>query len=393
MKKEKKLLILSLVSIVVVSTFAIYTAFKEPPTWQKTFGGPDNETGFMSINSVKLGYISLGTITISNDTDVYLISLDENGNVKWENSFGGLGKDYGYSIHRDLGGGYAIVGKTNSYGAGQYDAWLVNIDENGTPKWNITYGGPGNDSAYSFKTTQDSGFILAGSSTSLGLNGSDVYVIKTNQKGALQWQETFGGSGNEWGKSVLQMQNGSYWVLGSTNSSFANYDFYLLNLDSKGRLMLNKTFGGANDDFGDTVIGTEDNNLLLSGLTNSSGAGAFDTLIIKTDTYGNQIWNRTFGGPGNDSATFIRETDDGGYILIGDTNSFGAGGFDIFVVKFNNAGLQQWNRTFGGPGNDYAHFILETLDNGYLLTGTTNSTGAGGNDIILIKMDSLGQVK
>lgn len=393
MKKEKKLLIISLISIVAVSTLAIYISIKEPPTWQKTFGGPDNETGFMSISAITFGYISLGSKTISNDTDVYLINLDQYGNITWENTFGGPGKDYGYSIRRNLGGGYAIAGRTNSYGSGQYDAWLVNIDENGTPKWNMTYGGPGNDSAYSFKTTSDSGYILAGDTTSFGSIGSDAYIVKTNQKGEMQWQKMFGGNGNEWSKSVLQLQNGSYWALGSTNSFSKNYDFYLLNLDPKGHLMLNKRFGGANDDFGDTVIETRDNNLLLSGLTNSSGAGGFDALVIKTDMHGNQIWNRTFGGPGNDSATFIRETNDGGYILIGDTTSFGAGGVDIFVVKLNRAGLQEWNQTFGGSGNEYAHFILETLDNGYLLTGTTNSTGSGGNDIIIIKMDSQGQVK
>ena len=391
MNKEKKLLVLSIIVIIVVSGFILYNLSQKTPVWQKIYKGPDNETGHSVINAFKGGYLALGNKEISGDTDVYLLRVNALGNQTWETTLGGPGDDYGYSLRQSLARKYIFVGKTSSYGAGGYDAWFVNVEEDGTPSFNVTYGGSGDDAAYSFKQTKDSRYIITGKTSSFGSVLGDVYLLKVNPNGVMQWQKSFGGPGTDWGKSVLQSENANYWVLGSTNSyGYGGYDFYLVETNPEGSLVLSKTFGGTGDDFGDTIVENIDGSFILTGKTNSSGKGSFDALIIKIDSYGNQTWNKTFGGSGNESATFSRETDDRGFLIIGDTTSYGAGGSDIFVLKTDYEGNVEWNKTFGGPGNDYASFILETFDRGYLLIGTTIPPKNGTRDIMMIKMDLKG---
>ncbi|NYB51556.1 MAG: hypothetical protein HVN35_03185 [Methanobacteriaceae archaeon] len=393
MNKEKRLLILSFIVIIGVSFFVYYDITKPTPTWIKTYGSSDNETGYMVINAIKNGYIALGSREISSDTEVYLMDLNTLGVTSRQNTFGGNGNDYGYSLRRALSGGYILIGKTNSYGLGNYDAWFVKVNEDMKPAYNVTYGGAGNDAVYSFKETKDSRYILAGNTTSFGSGSSDVYLLKVDPNGQMQWQQVFGGSGEEWGKSVLQSQNANYWILGSTNSyGSGGYDFYLVETNPEGSLIMNKTFGGIGDDYGDSIVENVDGSFLLTGSTNSIGSGQFDALIIKTDQFGNEIWNKTFGGEKDDIVTFSRETADHGYLIIGNTNSFGSGKIDMFVMKTDRSGNIEWNKTFGGYGDDYASFILETADNGYLLIGTTTSTANGFKSIILVKMDSNGTV-
>jgi hypothetical protein len=152
----------------------------------------------------------------------------------------------------------------------------------------------------------------------------------------------------------------------------------------------NKTFGGTNDDTAYSVRQTSDGGFILAGWTESYGAGKKDAWLIKTDANGGEQWNKTFGRKGDDAANSVRQTSDGGYIISGYTESYGAGKHDVWLIKTDAAGNQQWNKTFGGTRNDWANSVQQTKDGGYIIAGETNSDVAGDTDVCLVKTDSNG---
>ncbi len=169
-----------------------------------------------------------------------------------------------------------------------------------------------------------------------------------------RWSSTFGGSDEDFGQSVQETRDGGYIIAGSTRSYGAGlWDVYLVKVDPEGNEMWSSTFGGANDDRGWSVQETSDGGYIIAGETNSSGAGGSDVYIVKVDPQGGETWSSTFGGPEDDVGYSIQETRDGGYIVAGFTYSFGAGGTDVYLVKVDSQGREEWNGTLGGSEDDY----------------------------------------
>ena len=202
-----------------------------------------------------------------------------------------------------------------------------------------------------------------------------------------EWDKTFGGTHRDMASSVQQTADGGYILAGLTGSYGAgDYDFWLVKTDSNGNEQWNRTFGGTDDDMARSVQQTADGGYILAGGTESYGAGDYDFWLVKTDSNGNEQWNRTFGGTDDDMARSVQQTADGGYILAGGTESYGAGDYDFWLVKTDSNGNEQWNRTFGGTDDDMARSVQQTADGGYILAGDTCSYGAGGVDFWLIKV-------
>lgn len=147
-----------------------------------------------------------------------------------------------------------------------------------------------------------------------------------------------------------------------------------------------RTFDGSGDDWASSVRQTSDGGYVLAGSTNSFGAGGDDFWLVKTDAQGNKEWSRTFGGSSSDLAYSVQQTSDSGYILAGYTWSFGAGSKDFWLVKTDVAGNKEWDRTFGGLVSDRAYSVQQTADGGYILAGGTGSFGAGCCDFWLVKV-------
>jgi hypothetical protein len=195
-------------------------------------------------------------------------------------------------------GGYVPVGRTDSFGAGSWDFWLVKTDALGVMQWNRTYGGAHYDYAFSVVQTTDGGYAMAGYTQSFGAGSSDAWLVKTDSSGNVQWSRTYGGTDSDDAWSVVQTADGGYALAGQQRSltTAGWYDFWLVKTDANGNMQWNKTYGRINWDIAYSVVQTKDGGYVLAGSTESPGA--FDAWLVKTDENGNIQWNKTYGGPG-----------------------------------------------------------------------------------------------
>jgi len=259
-----------------------------------------------------------------------------------------------------------------------------------TEEWNRTFGGPAEDCGYLVQQTTDGGCILAGYTRSYGAGMVDAWLVKTDSRGNEEWNKTFGGPSFDAANSVQQTSDGGYILAGYTSSPYAANDFWLVKTDSSGNEEWNKTFGGSFGEVANSVQQTSDGGYILAGYTLSYGAGGMDFWLVKTDSTGNKEWDNTFGGYDWEEANSVQQTSDGGYILAGWTNSYGGGSHDFWLVKTDSSGSEEWNKTFEDTGYERANSVQQTSDGGYILAGYTGLWGGGDCDFWLVKTDSNG---
>jgi hypothetical protein len=370
--------------------FPSFSISPPPPTlqpWDKTFGGSGNDWGFSVQQTSDGGFIILGETRSfgAGESDVWLIKTDANGNKLWDQTFGGSRDDGGVSVQQTSDGGYILVGSTHSFGSGYYDVWLIKADANGNKLWDRTFGGGKDDYGLSVQQTSDGGYILVGRTVSFGAGDGDVWLIKTDGNGNKLWDRTLGGSRDDWGRSVQQTNDGGYILVGATYSfGSGNYDVWLIKTNANGNKLWDRTFGGSGDDYGYSVQQTNDSGYILLGTSKFGGDYGFR--LIKTDANGNELWDKAFGGSKDDWGRSVQQTSDGGYILLGWTYSFGAGNADVWLIKTDANGNKQWEKTFGGSSGDFGYSVQQTSDGGYILVGGTYSFGTEGSaDVWLIK--------
>ncbi|MFV1976405.1 MAG: T9SS type A sorting domain-containing protein, partial [Candidatus Scalindua sp.] len=354
-------------------------------TFEKTFGGVSEDVGYYVVQTNDGGYIISGwTESFGSDsTDIYLIKTDQNGNESWIKTFGGIGADVSLAVQQTSEGGYILTGWTNSFGIGA-DVYLIKTDANGDTTWTKTYGSTISDKGRSVQQTSDGGYIIAGETF------SDVYLIKTDPLGTIEWEKTFDGLLFDFGYDVQQTADGGYIVTGYTQELTGFYNVYLIKTDANGDSTWTKSYGGSAFDYGLSVDQTSDGGYIITGNTNSFGAGAEDVYLIKTDANGDTLWTKTFGGPFSDVGYSVQQTTDGGYIVGGLTGSFSSGDYDVYLIKTDAGGNETWSKTFGGTGNEQSYTVQQTSDNGYILSGQAGSFGVGDADAYLIKTNASG---
>jgi hypothetical protein len=308
--------------------------------------------------------------------------------VTFERTYGGAGNDYGHTVVR-VGTGFLLSGYTYSFGAGAADAYLVRTDSLGETLWTRVYGSDADDWSFNAAATADSGCVLVGYSAISG--GKDVSLLKTGANGDSSWARTYGGSSDDIGYAVAQCPDSGFIIVGTTFSFGAGQcDVYVVRTTAAGDTLWTRTFGGASEDQGSAVAPTTDSGFIICAWTRSFGAGAGDVYVIKIDAGGDTLWTRRHGGAGNDVCHTIQQTPDGGYIMAGATFSYGAVQGDFYLIRTDARGDTLWTRRYGTAAADLGHAVDLAAGGGFIVAGVTKSFGAGGYDAWLVRTDSLG---
>ncbi|MCP4634581.1 MAG: T9SS type A sorting domain-containing protein [candidate division Zixibacteria bacterium] len=346
--------------------------------WTRTYGGTEQDLALSVRQTTDGGYIIAGsTNSFGADSSFYLIKTDASGDTIWTHTYYGA---IAYSVQQTTDGGYIVAGKTHLYGLA--DVHIIKTDASGDTIWTRTYGEALLwDEAYSVEQTTDGGYIISGSTYPNFPGSADFYLIKIDASGDSIWTQTYGGTGHDEARSVQQTTDGGYIIAG-----FLSGDFYLVKTNTSGDTLWTRTYGGTSGEQAYSVQQTTDGGYIIAGCTGSFGAGENDFYIVKTDFSGDTLWTRTYGGASSDVAYSVQQTTDEGYIVAGHTYSFGAGESDFYLVKTDAFGDTLWTRTSGGTSFDVAYSVRQIDNGGYIVAGFTQSFGAGDYDFYLVKV-------
>ena len=323
-------------------------------------------------------------------------SLDwKNDTVIWGKTYGGKGADGARAVCETSDGGFLLAGYTFSHGTGDADLLVVKVDNKGNLSWAKPYGGAGTEYGYGCKAVDD-GYVVVGYTTSFGKGSKDIFLLKLNSEGKELWSKTFGGTSWDVGMAVDGNSEDGYVVCGFTHSFGAGEeDVYVIKTDPDGNKIWSKTFGGERYEFGNSVHILSDGGCLVGATTGTFGKGNADFYSIKIDRDGNEVWTRSYGNKGRRGYGFdwchsMSLSGDGGSLFVGNTDSQDI--MDAHLVRFDAKGKELWTRSFGKrPFYDYGQSVCEIKDGNYVVCGVTKSIH-GNNDISLTRFDPNGKV-
>lgn len=368
--------------IIILFKFSESFALGPDTLWTKTYGGTLEDACESVIQTTDGGYIMAGETRSFGPgiwCNVLIIKTNDVGDTLWTKVYGRTGNEVGMCVQQTSDGGYIIVGYTDSFGAGGVDIIAVKTDSMGDTLWIRAYGWQYNDCGYCVRQTSDGGYIIGGDTGSFGY--FPALLVKTDANGDTLWTQVYGGG---YIHSVEQLNDGGYICAGGRTLN--EWDVYLIRTDSLGNEMWVKFFGGAAYDKGYCVQQTDDGGFIIAGLTESYGAGHWDVYLIKTDSLGDSLWTKTYGGTDFDNAWQVQQTNDGGYIVVGENQSIGPGSRDVWILKTDGNGDTIWTRIYGGVEYDIGYSIQQTSDGGYIVGGKTASIGAGLTDAWLLRL-------
>ena len=397
--------------------------------WQKSLGGSDWDYPNSIEQTTDGGYIIAGGSASNNfdvtghhaDMDYWIVKLDGSGSIQWRKSFGGTGWDEANSVKQTLDGGYVVAGRSSSNDGdvtghhevvlgnhvfSDFDYWIIKLDGNGIMQWQKSLGGISEDNPSSILQSLDGGYIVSGSTRSNdgdvtghhGATGRDVWIVKLDSSGIINWQKSLGGTLDDNSASIEQTLDGGYIVAGFSQSNdgdvTANHgslDVWTVKLSNNGGIQWQKSLGGSYIDFANSIKQTNDAGYIIAGTSfcnNGDVAGHHgdttlsDYWIIKLDNNGAIQWQESLGGSRVDGATSILQTNDNGYIVAGQSESNdgdvaihngSTNTSDYWLIKLDSNGVISWQKTLGGSGVDYANAIQQTTDGGYIVAGYSGS--------------------
>jgi hypothetical protein len=379
--------------IILFSGILISTGRGQSPeiSWIKVLGGRYADAGNSVCQAPDGGYIVAG-FTYASATrgyDVYLIKTSSGGSLVWDKTCGGQSDDWANCVQNTSDGGFIIAGGTESFGDIYGNVYLIKTDSTGNVEWEKNYGGRYGEEALWVEQTGDGGYILAGWTNSFGYGGDDFYVIRTDSDGDTLWTRTCGENFYDKGYCVKETSDGCFIVAGGIGFwGTTPSDGYLIKINPDGDLLWARRVGG---NWAESVRGVAiapDGGFQLTGWTMSFGNGQHDVYIAGTDSLGQNVISKTCGGVSTDVGTSISPALDGGYIITGYTSSYGAGNYDIYMIKTDSQGDTLWTKVHGGINADQGLSAIQCDDGGYVITGLTQSFGSAGSNVILIKLAS-----
>ena len=347
----------------------------------------DNEKCYAISQAPDGGYIFAGHTAISSGQgswDFKLVKTDPVGIPIRIDTYGTDNIDYCYDMQVTADGGCILAGNTGSF-ALSYNVMLVKTDTEGDSLWYREYGGSNAEYCYSVQETTDGGYVLGGKTASFGAGSYDFWLVKTDASGDSIWSRTYGDTGHDACHSVKQTSDGGYILAGyRSEPGSADDDFLLIKTDDAGNMMWSQVYGGNSYDYCMSVIECSQGGYVLAGHTMSYSVGNFDYWLIKTDAFGNHEWDHTYGGGDIDKCKRVMELNNGGYVLAGYSESFGAGEYDYWLVRTDEFGEMLWDKTFGGDQIDECNDFLQTPDGGFVLAGHSRSYGGIQNTNFLV---------
>ena len=385
----------------------------------------------------------------SSDDDNSVIQVDPvfEGQLVWVKTFGGSNEDDAIDIVEANDGGYVVLGFTNSIDGditgktnSDQDYWLLKLNQDGDKIWDKTYGGSQNDQATGLSKTNDGGYIISGYTSSFDGDVSenagfqDYWIVKVDNQGIIQWEKSFGFIGQDQAYKVIPTTDGGYFASGTLQvgeggsngegNDIVNEDqnlrggqhslgdFWGIKMDANGNKIWRRYFGGTQADLNKDVIETDDGGFLLVGISDSpdfdisNAIGADDFWVIKVSAIGEKVWEKSYGGLETDRAFSIARTDDGNYLLTGESRSLGEdisnpkGGGDIWIIKINASnGAILWEKSFGGTEFDTSRGIKNLGNGSFAIAGSSRSTGGdatnnyGANDAWFLIVDENGALE
>jgi uncharacterized repeat protein (TIGR02543 family)/uncharacterized delta-60 repeat protein len=390
--------------------FLIFTSFMSlNAQWAKTYGGESVDKAYSIQQTIDGGYIVAGETWSFGDSqgDFWVLKLTSSGDIEWEKTYGGnnamywVSSDIAYSIQQTSDGGYIVAGSSESFNADfddrWADFWVLKLTSSGDIEWQKTYGGDYGDTAYSIQQTSDGGYIVAGELMSaVAGHLTDLWILKLSSTGDIEWQKTYEGYYKS-AYSIQQTIDGGYIVAGKTMSFGAEGpDIWILKLSLNGEIEWQKAYGGEDGDFAYSIHQTSEGGYVVAGYTSSFGAGKGDFWVLKLFSTGEIEWQKTYGGEDGDYAHSIHQTSDGGYIVAGETLSFGAGGYDIWVLKLFPSGDIEWEKTYGGmndlTNDDNGYSIQEKEEGGYIVAGYTECFASESRDFLILNLSPTGDI-
>ncbi|SFB79707.1 T9SS type A sorting domain-containing protein [Kaistella jeonii] len=356
--------------------------------------------------------------------------------IQWQKSLGGSFVDQANCVRQTIDGGYIIAGYSNSTNGdvtgnhGGFDYWIVKINSSGIIQWQKSLGGSGSDFATSIDQTIDGGYIVAGDSSSIDGNVSghhgastsseDCWIVKLDSEGNIQWEKSLGGNSSDYAKSIKQTTDGGYIFAGHSVSTdgdvsgnHGGYDYWIVKLDDRGNIQWQKSLGGTKDDYARSVQQTADSGYVIAGSSFSNDGDVSghhgstnreDYWVIKLDNSGSIQWQKSLGGSGIEQAWSVQQTTDVGYIVAGSSSSTDGdlneneGITDYWIVKLNSNGSIKWQKSFGGSDYDNAASVQQTTDGGYIVAGYSSSNDGdvignhGATDSWILKLDGSGNI-
>ncbi len=340
--------------------------------WKYSFGGDENDFCYSITETPDKGYIAVGSysngVAPDFNSSLYILRMDINGKKVWDKYYGGSGIDIGYKIKSLRGGGYLIIGSTTSNDGEvtriptDQDVWAIKINSLGNIEWEENYGGAANDNGYSFVETQSGDIVIVGS------NNNEASVWKVNPLGVLIWQKSFNNLSNCEAKEIIETANNELIVVGSTTGQSGTKGF-LLKLDTDGNVIRQKITAYKIN----SVIKTSDKNYAYAGMRN------FDILVEKVNSDFDILWSKSYGGDLHDEANDLIELDNGDILITGETNSVSNefnrnfGFSDYFLIRLDKDGTRKWSAPYGANRLEVANQVILTGNGHYVIAGSSNT--------------------
>lgn len=369
-------------------------ALDGPCTWERTFGGQLEDKAYAVAALDDDGIAVVGhSRSFNGQYDGWFLGLDRGGAERWQRVLGGPQSEQAYGVVATADGGVAVVGQTRSWGNGESDLWLVRLDAAGGLDWDRTIGGPGNDRGRTIAALPDGGFAIGGFVTRTAEHGRDAFIARLDTDGTILWQESIESPGDDAAFHLAIAPDGSLLVTGYRSlGGERGYDLWAARYDPGGRQIWQRLIDRDGFEAGTGIVALPDGGAAIAGVVSVHG-GHLDARVLRLGSDGNVVWDYAFGGSGNESAWGIVGSEEGGVIVSGATESQGAGSTDGWIFALDADGAMQWERFYGGALWDRPMALSRAADGGLLVAGTTTTSGAGFEDFWVLRLDRNGNLQ